>query len=131
MSEATSLPTVAKYRQWLVAKRLPHQPGNNHAVSSRLPRAYGVEQPHDDGRQSSFPVVGVGQDLVDALRCAVCPARHPWAAQNPIRLLVQRARRVLAVDLRGARQHELATVTMSRLENSLCATDIRGERTQW
>ena len=87
VGEAAGLGAVAEDGQRLPAQRLADQVGHHHAVAAGLPRADGVEQPHDGHLQARLAPVGVREGLVDALGRGVGPPGFQRRTQDPVGVL--------------------------------------------
>ena len=124
MAEAPGLGPVPVYRDRLSSESLVDEPWYDHAVGGALAGPDRVEETYDDRRQVTFPVVRVGKDLVDGLGSRVRPTGDRRRPEDAVRLFVERARVVLPVDLRGARDHHLAPVAVGRFQHRDRALDV-------
>ncbi len=111
MAEAADLVAGAEDRQRLAGQRLPHESRDDHAVAAGLPRPDRVEQPDDHAHAGHVPGRTRSTRLSSMrLGLGVAPARLQRRADDPVVVLAQPDRGVLAVDLAGRGGQQPGTV---------------------
>src|SRR5215469_15815077 len=130
-AKTPALRTIPKHRDGPTRQRLVNECGHHHSVVTSLPRADGVEQSNDDGRQHFFSPVGERQKFVESLGAGVAPTSFVGSTDQQIVFFTKRKIPALAIDFGSRCQQNFLALLGGEFEKKFRGPDIGFNGSNW
>jgi len=128
IGKAARLPAIAVNGDGFAAQGLAHKARHNHAIATGLAWSDGVEEAHDDHRQSELGVVGQAEEFVHGFGGGIGPATVGGGAHQPVIVLAEGHFDPFAVDFGGGGDQDFTAVAIGGGQHGFAAHDVGGNR---